>query len=56
MLLPWSWLLCVKLPLTLTLSPQGGRGDVPNATGRQAVRERHIPSPRMDGEKVAAAG
>ncbi|GGF77453.1 hypothetical protein GCM10010924_00580 [Rhizobium wenxiniae] len=46
----------MKLPHTLTLSPQAGKGDMPNATERQAVRERRIPSPPMNGEKVAAAG
>ncbi len=44
------------LPLTLTLSPQAGRGDVPTGPKEGTERVRHIPSPRQDGEKVAAAG
>jgi len=45
------------LPLTLTLSPQAERGDVPSvALEKDGDGVILRPSPRRDGEKVAAAG
>ncbi|TBH56857.1 hypothetical protein ELG62_17505 [Rhizobium leguminosarum] len=38
------------LPLTLTLSPPAGRGDVPCERWRGTKTARHVPSPRKRGE------
>ncbi len=38
------------LPLTLTLSPPAGRGDVPCEKWRETETARHVPSPRKRGE------
>jgi hypothetical protein len=38
------------LPLTLTLSPQAGRGDVPRMTETYAENGAAYPSPRLRGE------
>ena len=37
-------------PLTLTLSPPAGRGDVPCERWRGTETAQHIPSPRKRGE------
>jgi len=38
------------VPLTLTLSPLAGRGDVACGALKNAETVRHIPSPRERGE------
>ena len=40
----------LHLPLTLTLSPHAGRGNVPCDNDRGNEMARHIPSPRLRGE------
>ncbi len=39
------------LPLTLTLSPPAGRGDVPCERWRGTKTARHVPSPRKRGSE-----
>ncbi|NKM54497.1 hypothetical protein GFL21_08175 [Rhizobium anhuiense] len=46
----------IRLPLTLTLSPLAGRGDVPNAAARLRMPVRHISLLPASGEKVPAGG
>ncbi|TBH05713.1 hypothetical protein ELG73_03910 [Rhizobium leguminosarum] len=52
-----TWMLGWRqwLPLTLTLSPLAGRGDVPNATSRLRKPVRHIPFAPRAGRRCRQA-